>query len=181
MRLPTVLPPTPGAFRPRSRGVAAVAIAGALAALAVFPVGTMAQNQEQGPRDVEGPNWQLLEYRQDGDLVLVPPGIGAELYLWADVARGQGACATFDSTYTVGRDLLQIAPPEIAAGECDPEAAAIDEVFFPALADTDSWKVDGSQLTLSDAAGRGAAGVHERSRPRGPDDRPVAAGARDRL
>jgi heat shock protein HslJ len=156
MRLPTVLRPAPGIPRPRSRVVAAVAISGALAALAALaalPVGTMAQDREQGPRDVEGPNWQLLEYRQEGDLVLVPPGIGAELYLWADVARGQGACATFDSTYTVGRDLLQIAPPEITAGECDPEAAAIDEVFFPALADTDSWKVDGSQLTLSDAAG----------------------------
>jgi heat shock protein HslJ len=86
--------------------------------------------------------------------VLVPPGVGADLYLWAGAAVGEGACRAFDSTFTLGRGgLLRIAPPEVDTSGCDPETAAIDDVFFRHLADTSTWEVSGSQMTLSDAAG----------------------------
>jgi heat shock protein HslJ len=125
----------------------------ALLAVGLIPTGAVAQGGGQGPRAIEGPTWQLLEYRRDGELVLVPPGIGVELYLWDDHVEGSGACSDFTSRYTVSRDTVVIDPPEVAGRDCDPEAATIDEVFFPALVESAIWAVDGSQLTLSDAAG----------------------------
>ena len=83
----------------------------------------------------------------------MPPGLGADLYLWANEVRGTGACNPFDSTYTVGRDRLTIFPPEVQPATCDPEAAGLDEILLKLLTDVSSWTISGSQMTLSDAAG----------------------------
>ena len=143
MRLPTI---------PVSRALVA-ALTGALVAVSVLPIAALAQDRSQQPQDVEGPIWQLLKVRQDGELELVPPGLGADVYLWAGEVRGTGACSPFVSTYTVGRDFLNIAPPEVQPATCDPEAAALDEILLRAVSDVASWAVSGSQMTLSDEAG----------------------------
>jgi heat shock protein HslJ len=143
MRLPTL---------PASRALA-VALVSALVAVSTLPLATAAQEGSEEPQDVEGPIWQLLKYRQDGELTLVPPGLGADVYLWAGEVRGTGACSPFISTYTVGRDRLTVFPPEVQPASCDAEAAALDDILLRALADVSSWEVSGSQMTLSDAAG----------------------------
>jgi heat shock protein HslJ len=131
----------------------AAAIAVALVAVSALPIGSLAQDRGQRTQDVEGPTWQLIKYREDGELTLVPPGLGADVYLWNGEVRGSGACSPFVSTYTVGPDRLEIFPPEVQPATCDPEAAALDEILLRAVSDVSSWAVSGSQMTLSDAAG----------------------------
>ena len=160
MHLPTSLATRPVGTRRTLSRVLIAACAAALIAGSALPLAAMAQERAQDPedraqepQDVEGPIWQLLKYRQDGELTLVPPGLGADLYLWANEVRGTGACNPFDSTYTVGRDRLTIFPPEVQPATCDPEAAGLDEILLRLLTDVSSWAISGSQMTLSDAAG----------------------------
>jgi heat shock protein HslJ len=157
MDLPTSPASCPsGTRRTVSRALMA-ACAAALIAGSALPLAATAQDRAedraQEPQDVEGPIWQLLKYREDGELTLVPPGLGADLYLWANEVRGTGACNPFDSTYTVGRDRLTIFPPEVQPATCDPEAAGLDEILLRLLAEVSSWAIAGSQMTLADAAG----------------------------
>jgi heat shock protein HslJ len=102
---------------------------------------------------VEGPKWQLLEYRDGDRLTLVPPGIGADLIFWADVLVGTSACGELSSSYRLAPGVLRIAPPEVRARQCDAESQAIDEIFFRHLADTTDQSIDGSVMEFDDATG----------------------------
>lgn len=138
-----------------ARSVAAVvALCLSLGLLVVSATPIAAQNANAGQQRIEGPRWQLLEYRNaDGDLQLVPPGIGATALLWYEVISGEGACSTYRTDYTLQRDTLIIDQPQVTPRGCDAEAKAIDEAFFRNLTETASWSSDGSVMELRDPVG----------------------------
>ena len=133
---------------PRGR-LALVMVVGLLAGMP-----GVAAAQGQGRAGIEGPIWQLLEYRDAEDtLDLVPPGIGSTINLWFDVISGEGACSSFRSSYTLQQETLIVDPPEVTERGCDTEAAAIDADFFRNLTETAAWSANGSILELRDAVG----------------------------
>jgi len=95
--------------------------------------------------------WQLLEYRDaNGDLQLVPPGIGVTALPFAGTIKGEGACSSFESTYTLAKESFFVDTPTIEARGCDEASQAIDDAFYQGLADTRLWSTSGSILTLRD-------------------------------
>ncbi len=117
-------------------------------------VSAQSEGPDTGAAGLEGPAWQLVEYRDaKGDLVLVPPGITASAQLWAGRVGGESACSRFASTYTLQAERLVIADPQVNARACDPTAQAIDDVFYAGLTEAQAWSRDGSALELKDATG----------------------------
>ena len=95
--------------------------------------------------------WQLLEYRDaNGDLQLVPPGIGVTALPFAGTIKGEAACSTFESTYTLAKESFFVDAPTIDARGCDAASQVIDDAFYQGLADTRLWSTSGSILTLKD-------------------------------
>jgi heat shock protein HslJ len=95
--------------------------------------------------------WQLLEYRDaDGELQLVPPGIGVTALPFAGKVKGQAACSTYEAAYTLAKDSFFIDAPVVESRGCDPASQAIDDAFYQGLADTRKWSSRSSILTLKD-------------------------------
>ncbi|CAN5744148.1 hypothetical protein BH23CHL8_BH23CHL8_13180 [soil metagenome] len=156
MRLPHLLPATSPSGRPR-RGHGArslgVTLVGLLA-VALLPATAAGQGvPDPEAEGVEGPKWQLLEYRDGDGLRLVPPGVSADLIFWADILVGTSACGQLASTYRLAPGVLRIAPPEVQARPCDAESGSIDEIFFRHLANTADQSIDGSVMEFDDATG----------------------------
>jgi heat shock protein HslJ len=126
----------------------------ALVLLPASTVSAQAEPPDTGAAGIEGPAWQLVEYRDAEDqLVLVPPGITASAQLWAGRVGGESACSRFASTYTLQAERLVVAEPQVNARACDPTAQGIDDIFYAGLTQAQSWSRDGSALELRDATG----------------------------
>ena len=154
-----------------------IALSLMLGMLAVLPMGTTAQ--DDSPQSLEGPRWQLLEYRDDdGSLELVPPGIGATALMWFDVIKGAGACSTYESGYTLQKDVLLFnQDPVIDSRGCDPEGQRIDDAFYRGLTRTASWSGDGSILELRDSVGDVVLTFTEAQLPSDPTIAPIVLAA----
>ena len=127
-------------------------VASVLAALVV--VGTLpglaAAQDITDPRNLER-EWQLLEYRDaDGQLQLVPPGIGVTALPFRGKVKGKAACSEFEATYTLAKDTFLVDAPTVEARGCDAASQVIDDAFYRGLADTRKWSTRSSILTLRD-------------------------------
>lgn len=127
-------------------------VAVALVLTATLPLSTLAQDETAAQR-IER-KWQLLEYRDvNGDLQLVPPGIGVTALLFAGAVAGEAACSSYESSYTLAKESLLVNAPTIDPRGCDAASQAIDDAFYQGLADTRVWSTSGSILTLKDEIG----------------------------
>lgn len=136
----------------RLRRIAAGTVALALALTAALPVLTLAQDETAAQR-IER-KWQLLEYRDaNGDLQLVPPGIGVTALLFAGAVAGQAACSSYESSYTLAKERIFVDTPAVDSRGCDAASQGIDDAFYQGLADTRTWSTSGSILTLKDEVG----------------------------
>ena len=142
MSLPAVsLPNGSRALRPAIVLLAAIGLIGSL------PVAGLAQSEADASDLLR--EWQLLEYRDaDGELQLVPPGIGITMLPFAGKVKGEGACSTFEASYSLAEDTFLIDAPEIETRGCDEASQAIDDAFFQGLTDTRKWSARSSILTL---------------------------------
>ena len=131
------------------------ALAGLLAAVALLPVATAAQDESITPRDIQW-EWQLLtQVDASGQEEPVPAGVGATLLLRSGAASGEAACSTYDSSYSISADVLNVfvEPDEIAWRECDPESRAFDESFYANLGRVTSIRTAADVLVVRDEIG----------------------------
>jgi len=125
-----------------------LAIFAPLAMLAVGAGATFGQGT------IEGPQWQLVGYRDEGGRsATVPPGIGVTMLLFNDSVFGEAACSDYEGEYVVGKKTLQLFDPTIDTRPCDPAAQRIDDAFYSAFPQIGQFTIDGSALRLRDAAG----------------------------
>ncbi|HET9722726.1 MAG TPA: META domain-containing protein [Actinomycetota bacterium] len=104
---------------------------------------------------LEGTAWRLDGIAGDGDTVssiLAGTEITATFDSEGKVA-GRGGCNGYGATYTADGDAIQIG--EIAATQmaCAPDVSAQETAFFDALGRAATFGIEGSTLTLHDAAG----------------------------
>lgn len=125
------------------------ALAAALSvALAVGALSPGLASAQDNVRDLEY-EWQLLTYRQGGELVPVPAGVGATLLLFnGEDAWGGAACSSYKTKYSPQGKNLFIDPTAPEYVECDPASREFDDVFYELLADTASYDLQGSILRL---------------------------------
>ena len=139
-------------IRARLRWLAVAVATLAVVLVTSVPALTLAQDETAAQR-IER-KWQLLEYRDaNGDLQLVPPGIGVTALLFAGAVAGEAACSSYESSYTLAKESLLIDMPSIDARGCDAASQVIDDAFYQGLADTRVWSTSGSILTLEDEVG----------------------------
>jgi heat shock protein HslJ len=141
------------ALRSATRG----RLAGAVMVLLLLAVAAWPGVAEaQGRADPADPDrlqykWQLLEYRDDGELVPVPPGIGITMLLFADTVTIEGACSSARSEFSLQAQSIEISPPAIEARGCDPATQAIDDAFYQGLTETSTWETSGGCETAGAA------------------------------
>jgi heat shock protein HslJ len=146
----------PARSRPSPRlrfATMSLALLVAVGLLAVIPTAVAAQD-EQSPGSIEGSIWQLLEYRdQSGSIEELPPGVVVTALLWFEDLSGEGACSTYDSSYTLQKEVLIIDEPKMTRRACDSDAQAIDDAFYGNLTQTATYVIDGSVLEFRDVVG----------------------------
>ncbi len=117
---------------------------------AAWPAAVAAQDDGSIDQDFAR-RWQLLTYRDaGGDTETVPAGVGAIVDLFANSAIGEAACSSYATTYDRSLESLTFLPPAIEAFACDPASEAFDQAFYQNLADTRSFTVSDSIMTLRD-------------------------------
>jgi heat shock protein HslJ len=125
-----------------------VAIAAVVILAALLPGASLAQPGTVRPDDIEI-RWQLLEYRDaNGKLTAVPPGISVTFLPFGGVLQGNGACSTYETTYTQTANAINIETPQIDAVPCDSSAQAVDDAFYKALAGASGKSLEGDILRL---------------------------------
>jgi heat shock protein HslJ len=102
---------------------------------------------------LEGPRWQLTEYRTGDGLVPVLPGVRTDLTFWAGFARGNTGCAPFTVAYVLDGAAVTPERASAPAEDCDPETREVHDALLANLADVASWQADGAELVLLDGAG----------------------------
>jgi heat shock protein HslJ len=119
------------------------------------PVAAQEASPTPGPKTpaVEGPPWQLTEYRDGDALAPVLPGVRADITFWTGNASVSTGCAFFDNRYTLDGQAISLERFEAPAAECDPETMEVHDALLANLRQVAAWDVDGAELTLSDAAG----------------------------
>lgn len=123
-----------------------------LLAATILPASASAQENRRNPHDIRG-YWQLLEYRDaSGEMVPVPPGIGATLLPFAGVIEVDAACSSYQTAYEQTLQSIFIEPPgEIAQVQCDAAAQAVDDAFQSDLRAAATVVKSGSILEIRDA------------------------------
>jgi heat shock protein HslJ len=138
---------------PRHRLTAVLATALAAAVALASPAAAQQQPVAPASPAIEGPLWRVVEYRAEGELARVLPGVTADALFWAGVVSGSGGCVDYASTYELLDDALSVVRPDVGGASCDPLARAVQDAFMAGLARAATWSVDGAELTLLDASG----------------------------
>jgi heat shock protein HslJ len=129
----------------------ALGVSAAVSLSAVAPGIAVAQNAEL---KIDGPQWQLVTYRDEsGDEVVVPPGIGVTMLLFRGTIFGEAACSDYEGEYLLTNRELTVFPPTITPRTCEPAAQRIDDAFYSALSRVGTFGIEGSALRLQDVAG----------------------------
>ena len=113
-----------------------------------------AQDGRGSGQDIER-RWQLLSYRNLEDKTeTAPAGVAATLDMFSNDARGEVACSSYGTSYQAAADTLSFTEPAIDRFDCDPASEAFDEAFYRNLANTTSFTVSDSIMTLRDVVNK---------------------------
>jgi heat shock protein HslJ len=127
------------------RRIAAVLALGVLVAACSAGPGTGGQ--------LEGTDWVLRSYQQDGALVVVPETQYADAEFRSQRVSGFAGCNTFDALYRAGGRMLLISQPAVTFMACADEANAFEAAYLAALQESRFYSERRGTLTVFDADG----------------------------
>ncbi len=127
------------------RRIAALLMLGLLAAACSAGPGTGGQ--------LEGTDWVLRSYAQDGALVTVPETQFADAEFRAERVSGFAGCNDFDALYRAGGRTLLISSPALTFMACADEANAFETAYLAALEASRFYSERRGTLTIFDAQG----------------------------
>jgi len=138
----------PHSSQRRSLRIFGSALALLLSLTVTWPAVASAQDDGSASSDIAR-RWQLLTYRDlDSGIESAPAGVAATLDMFAGDARGEVACSSYETGYSQSLENLTFTEPAIERVDCDPASEAFDEAFYRNLAETTSFDVSGSIMTL---------------------------------
>ena len=143
----------PHSAQRRSLRILGTALSLLISLSATLPAIASAQDDGGAGPDIAR-RWQLLTYR-DLDLSIenAPAGVAATLDMFAGDARGEAACSSYETDYSQLLETLSFTEPSIERFACDPASEAFDEAFYRNLAETTSFTLSDSIMTLRDVIG----------------------------
>ena len=100
--------------------------------------------------------WRLVSYVDaSGEMTRLPDGVTATLEFGSeDQITGSGGCNTFVGTYAADGEDLAVTVDAVTMAMCDDDTMLAETAYLAALAKAARRLVVGSQLQLTDAAGR---------------------------
>jgi heat shock protein HslJ len=102
---------------------------------------------------LEGTDWVLRSYEQDGSLALVPEDQFANARFTANRVSGFSGCNDFDALYRAGGRTLLVSKSASTLKACSEEAMAFEAAYLAALDSSRFYTVRRSTLTVFDAIG----------------------------
>lgn len=127
------------------RRIAAILALGVLVAACASGPGTGGQ--------LEGTDWVLRSFQQDGTLVVVPEDQYADAEFRSQRVSGFSGCNTFDALYRAGGRTLIISEPAVTFMACSDEANAFEATYLAALQASRFYSERRGTLTVFDADG----------------------------
>ncbi len=127
------------------RRIAALLLLGSLIAACSAGPGTGGQ--------LEGTDWVLRSYAQEGSLVTVPETLFADAEFKANRVSGYSGCNTFDALYRSGGRTLFIGVPATTFMACSEEANAFESAYLAGLEASRFYSERRGTLTIFDAQG----------------------------
>ncbi len=104
-----------------------------------------------------GTRWNVVNYNDGGAIVTLVPGTSITMNFGVDgQVAGNSGCNSFSAGYTVNGSALSITPPGGTQQFCESPAGVMDQEarFLAALQSAASFRINGSQLEISSAAGQ---------------------------
>lgn len=83
--------------------------------------------------ELQGTEWILRSYAQDGELVLVPETQYADAEFTGHRVNGLSGCNTYDALYRSGGRTLLVSEPAVTFMACDEESMAFEAAFLANL------------------------------------------------
>jgi heat shock protein HslJ len=121
----------------------------ALVAAAATLVAACAPGAGSGGQ-LDGTEWILRSYLQDGSLALVPETQYADADFETARVRGFGGCNTYDAVYRAGGRTLFVAQPAATLMACDEESMTLEAAYLGLLGESRFYSARRDTLTIFD-------------------------------
>ncbi len=102
---------------------------------------------------LEGTEWVLRGYDDDGTAVMLPPGIEITLVLDEGTVGGNAGCNTYNAAFETNGDLISFSPAATTRMACPEPAMQIEQAYLAAFEQTSQYRIDGDTLVLIDEDG----------------------------
>jgi heat shock protein HslJ len=104
---------------------------------------------------LEGTEWRLDGIGGDGDTVssVLSGTEGTAMFDREGRVAGSGGCNGYGAPYTVEGEAIQVGEIAVTAIGCEPDVMAQEAAFLEALGRAATYRIEGSTMTLHDAAG----------------------------
>lgn len=108
------------------------------------------------PLSLDGTSWRLSDYvSPDGQVVTVPAAVTPLLAFQDGQLTGNAGCNTFNASYTVTGDTIEIGPVMSTKMACEEPMASVEAAYLAALEAVDKVAVlDNGKLQLWDDGGK---------------------------
>ena len=103
---------------------------------------------------LEGTDWVVRSFDQNGLMTLVPDGVFADARFGTDRASGTSGCNTYDALYQAGGRTLIVGQPTVTMKACDETTMAFEQAYLTLLQESRFYTVRNSGLTIFDADGK---------------------------
>ena len=123
---------------------------------AILALGVLVAACSSGPGTggrLEGTDWVLRSFQQDGALAVVPEDQYADAAFSGHRVSGFSGCNTYDALYRAGGRTLIISTPAVTFMACSDEANAFEAAYLAALEASRFYSERLGTLTVFDADG----------------------------
>ena len=146
------------------RALSLVFVVGVVATLAACsgsgattaPSASAAASASAGALELDGTSWLLTDYvSPDGAAFTVPSAVTPLLAFEGGNLTGNAGCNTFNSTYTVTGDVIEIGPIMSTKMACEEPMSSVEGAYLAALESVDRIAIlDDGKLQLWDDGGK---------------------------
>jgi heat shock protein HslJ len=103
--------------------------------------------------ELQGTDWVLRSYQQDGALTIVPEGLYADANFDTQRVTGFGGCNNFNALYRSGGRTLFVSQPAVTFMACPEDQMTLEQTYLGLLQDSRFYAAHIQTLTIYGAGG----------------------------